>query len=82
MSAESTLILFGLLTIVTPFLGLPHKWYGYIFSIIGLVVLGIGISLRMRVRTHSQNQPMQGSQSESPEISATDEARRSPSPIA
>ena len=48
MSSESTLILFGFLTLITPFLGLPSAWYEYIFPVFGLVVLGIGILLRKR----------------------------------
>ncbi|HQU07467.1 MAG: hypothetical protein B7X04_00495 [Parcubacteria group bacterium 21-54-25] len=48
MSSESTLILFGFLIIITPFLGLPFSWYSYILPILGLFVFGIGLSFRMR----------------------------------
>ncbi len=48
MSAESTLIFAGILVILTPFLGLPSEWYGYIFSILGIVITGIGIMFRAR----------------------------------
>lgn len=81
MSTESTLIFFGFLTMVTPFLGLPYKWYGYIFFVLGLVVLGIGISFRMR-RAHFKNQSTQELHDESSEHSDINETPQGPSPIA
>lgn len=50
MSSTSTLILFGFLTIVTPFLGLPSPWYEYIFPVFGIVILSIGIYIRVRCK--------------------------------
>ncbi len=48
MSAESTLILTGILVLLTPFLGLPSAWYAYIFAILGIVVVSIGVMFRSR----------------------------------
>ncbi len=62
MSAESTLILTGLLIAITPFLGLPSVWYSYIFAILGLLVLGIGLLLRARRMAsihHTETSPAQ-----------------------
>ncbi len=48
MSSESTIILFGFLTLITPFLGFPYAWYGYLFPLWGIVIIAAGASLRMR----------------------------------
>ncbi len=62
MSAESTLIFTGLLIAITPFLGLPSVWYGYIFAILGLVVFGIGLLLRTRGVSHTRDTVMHSTQ--------------------
>ncbi len=50
MSSESTLILVGILITLTSFIGIPVEWYVYIFSTLGLIVLGIGLLLRSRAQ--------------------------------
>ncbi|VAW33026.1 hypothetical protein MNBD_CPR01-355 [hydrothermal vent metagenome] len=48
MSAESTLILTGVLVLLTRFLGLPSEWYIYIYLVLGIVIISIGIMLHSR----------------------------------
>ena len=58
MSSESTLILFGLLVVVTPYSGVPIFWYAYILPVLGIVIIGIGFLFRSR-RISSQNDTTQ-----------------------
>ncbi len=48
MSSESTLILLGILVVITPYSGIPSFWYGYILPILGLFIMGIGFLFRTR----------------------------------
>ncbi len=48
MSHEGTLILLGILVVLTPFLGLPYSWLMVIIPLLGLLVLGFAILLRAR----------------------------------
>ncbi len=48
MSSESTLILLGILVVITPYSGIPSFWYGYILPILGLFIIGIGFLFRGR----------------------------------
>lgn len=48
MSRSSTLILLGVLTILTPFSGLPMTFRSLLSVIFGACVLGIGFSMRAR----------------------------------
>ncbi len=50
MSKESTLILLGILLIVTPFAGLPEFLRTTLLVVLGLAVVLIGISLKARMR--------------------------------
>ncbi len=58
MSSESTLILFGLLVVVTPYSGVPIFWYAYILPVLGIVIIGIGFLFRSR-RVSSENNATQ-----------------------
>ncbi len=60
MSAESTLIFAGIAVILTPFLGLPSEWYGYIFSTLGVIVTIIGIMFRARKTPPRTSESEQG----------------------
>jgi hypothetical protein len=46
MSRSSTFILLGILTIITPFSGLPMALRSLFSLIFGACVLGIGLSMR------------------------------------
>lgn len=48
MSSESTLILLGILVVITPYSGIPSFWYGYVLPIFGLFIIGIGFLFRAR----------------------------------
>ena len=47
MSRTSTLILFGVLIILTPFSGFPVAFRSLLSIVFGMGVLAIGLSLRM-----------------------------------
>ena len=47
MSRSSTLILFGVLVILTPFSGLPITFRSLLSVIFGACILGIGLSIRV-----------------------------------
>ncbi len=73
MSSESTLILFGFLIVIVPFLGIPSSWYGYIFPIFGLVVFGIGILLRKSTHQRSDTSSrINGTAATTADASSTD----------
>lgn len=57
MSREGTLILLGVIVVLSPFLGLPYSWLMWILPILGLAVLAQGIVLRMRRLTATQAAP-------------------------
>lgn len=46
MSRTSTLILLGILTMLTPFSGLPNTYRSVLIVAFGVAILGIGLSLR------------------------------------
>ncbi len=71
MSAESTLIFAGTLVVLTPFLGLPSEWYGYIFLVLGMLVTGIGIMLRTRRTVLSEHRSPVSEPEQSPEKEET-----------
>ncbi|MCX6786434.1 MAG: hypothetical protein NTU85_01265 [Candidatus Kaiserbacteria bacterium] len=48
MSRSSTLILFGILIIITPFSGFPMAFRSFFLVIFGACVLGIGIVMRTK----------------------------------
>jgi len=48
MSRSSTLILLGILTIITPFSGLPTSFRSLLLVIFGTCVIGIGLGMRTR----------------------------------
>jgi hypothetical protein len=55
MSRASSLILVGVLLILTPFSGFPIAIRSLLVVVFGLVVLGLGLSLRSHeVRAHSE----------------------------
>jgi len=56
MSRTSTLILLGILTILTPFSGLPIAFRTLLTVIFGASVVGIGLMLRTR-EARSMQQP-------------------------
>lgn len=80
MSAESNLIFTGILIVLTPFLGLPSVWYGYIFAVLGLVVLGIG--LLFRVRRIANIRDSEASASKKVDQTNSNEPPHEPSPTA
>ncbi|MCR4333485.1 MAG: hypothetical protein NUV60_00470 [Patescibacteria group bacterium] len=56
MSRSSTLILFGILVILTPFSGLPISLRSLLLVIFGACVCGLGFSQRVReARSHQQS---------------------------
>ncbi len=71
MSSESTLILFGLLVVITPYSGVPTFWYTYILPILGIVIIGIGFLFRSR-RIASQNDTTQTMSQTSPSPSVNE----------
>lgn len=46
MSRESTVILFGFLVAVSPFIGLPLSILSFVLPILGALIVLIGITLR------------------------------------
>lgn len=42
MSKETTLIIVGVLVVLSPFLGLPESWLSVILPILGAVILVLG----------------------------------------
>lgn len=46
MSKEMTVIVLGVLTVVTPYLGIPGLWKTVILVIAGVVLAGVGFLLR------------------------------------
>ncbi len=48
MSRESTLILFGVLVALSPFIGLPYIWLMWILPILGILVIVLGVALRAK----------------------------------
>ncbi|MDE1919753.1 MAG: hypothetical protein KGH56_03620 [Patescibacteria group bacterium] len=54
MSRASTLILLGILTILTPFSGLPSSFRSLLAVIFGASVFAIGFSLRAREAESAQ----------------------------
>ena len=68
MSRASTLILLGVLTILTPFSGLPSSIRSLLAVIFGASISAIGLSLRAReVRTTSGVQDAPASEPVSPQ---------------
>ncbi len=59
MSRTSTLILLGVLVILSPFLGLPATFRSLITVILGACVLGAGLSERARAVHSRQPSPEQ-----------------------
>lgn len=57
MSRASTLILLGILTILTPFSGLPMAFRSLLAVIFGATVLGIGLSERAKEVREAQPPP-------------------------
>jgi hypothetical protein len=54
MSRTSSLIVLGILTILTPFSGLPIGFRSFLTALFGACVLGIGFSLRRNEVQHSE----------------------------
>lgn len=50
MRRESTLIVLGIIIMITPFLGIPWAWKTYIFVALGLFVALIAFFLRYSAR--------------------------------
>jgi|CXWL01.1.fsa_nt_gi cytochrome c-type biogenesis protein CcmH/NrfF len=48
MSREGVVMVFGILTAVSPFLGLPYTWLMWMLPILGLVSFGLALSLRVK----------------------------------
>jgi len=65
MSRNGTLILLGVLVILTPFSGLPMNIRSLLAVILGACVLGIGFSMRAReARSASAQLPVEAPPSE------------------
>ncbi|MDD3531267.1 MAG: hypothetical protein PHV99_01615 [Candidatus Pacebacteria bacterium] len=58
MSRSSTLVLLGILTILTPFSGLPITFRSLVAVICGAWVLGIGFSMRVH-EVHKAQAPLE-----------------------
>lgn len=50
MSRHTMLILLGILSMASPFTGLPFAWLTWFYLFIGLVTAGIGISFALERR--------------------------------
>jgi len=48
MKKDLSIIILGLVVVVTPFLGVPTSWKNVIFVVAGLVITGLAYLLRMR----------------------------------
>lgn len=46
MSRESLIILFGIIVLFTPYLGIPSEWKTYLLAFSGLLLIIIGYGLR------------------------------------
>lgn len=46
MTRAHLVILLGLLTMLSPFLGLPYSWLMVLVPLLGLATIGCGIALR------------------------------------
>jgi hypothetical protein len=46
MSKEMSVILLGLLVVITPYLGIPGSWKTFLLVIVGALLAGIGFLLR------------------------------------
>lgn len=51
MTTARLLIIFGVLVLVTPYLGLPYAWLKVILPALGVLILFFGLRLHRRVRT-------------------------------
>jgi hypothetical protein len=49
MSHESTLLLVGIIVILSPFLGLPYSWLMVIVPVLGVAIVALSVILRARV---------------------------------
>ncbi len=81
MSRAGALILFGVLTIIIPFSGLPITIRSMLTVIFGACVLGIGLSLRVhraRVAESSMGVPASESTAVSSEVPRQDSRSISP----
>ncbi len=54
MSRAGTLILLGILIILTPFVGIPLSVLAWVLPALGLMVLLTGVSLRRRVQSEER----------------------------
>lgn len=50
MKRETTLIILGILVMITPFLGLPWAWKSYILVLIGIGIALLALMLRYSAR--------------------------------
>jgi hypothetical protein len=46
MSRESLVLLFGIIILVTPSLGIPEDWKGYVYAGSGILLIVVGYVLR------------------------------------
>jgi hypothetical protein len=46
MSRESLVLLFGIIIFITPSLGIPEEWKGYIYAGSGIILIIVGYILR------------------------------------
>ncbi len=72
MSSESTLILLGILVVITPYSGVPTFWYAYILPTLGIIIIGIGFLFRSRRVSH-ENNPTQTSSEQSLHTQSSDD---------
>ncbi len=46
MSKEGTLVTIGILTAVSPFLGLPYSWLAWILPVLGILAVIVGYVIK------------------------------------
>lgn len=46
MSKEGTLVTVGILTALSPFIGLPYSWLAWILPVLGVITLIVGYVIR------------------------------------
>lgn len=63
MTTARLLIVFGVLVLVSPYLGLPYSWLMFLLPVLGVVILALGVRLHQKARKASAPAPYDTQQS-------------------
>ena len=74
MTLDALIMLVGVLVAVVAFLGFPVSWFGPIFFVLGVIVIGLGILVRRRGVGHSLPPSSRGEFVESAPVRSAREA--------